>query len=333
MSEVCGNGFFAPIEDEDFGQPGKKEYVRICDENNHQYYTLDDGPRTGILCMSGPAITGNEFDGKRLFEYVVIDGRNYINTNDLVRIEEDGRVMFVGRADKYFVNNEGRRFDSGMVETEMMNRPDIDRCAVAPVLEKRIHDTVPVLYVVPNGSDNAAERIRQVFVDVYVKEAKLSADNLPVQLMIVDDLPVNQNGKIDIFRITRERLLGDAYNIVPVRTDGELTDISLEHVDALSSIVAATPEGMGESSAFNLFELFNDEPADNSALSMLLDILIPTKKPIKKGLSLGDVISAIKADEEMNEIAGELYDKLIVRFMKRMGKKSGMRDYDYDIED
>ncbi|MBQ0041057.1 MAG: AMP-binding protein [Clostridiales bacterium] len=334
MSEVCASLLASSLEEDDMGQPFYKDCIRICDENDHQYYTLDDGPRTGVLCMSGPAIAVNELDGETLFDYAETDGRCYIYTNDLVRIEEDGRVMFVGRADKYFVNNDGKRFDSGIVETEMTKHSNIKSCAVAPVLEKRIHDTVPVLYVVPSESDEgAAERIRQAFVDVYVNDGKIDAENLPVQLMIVDSLPVNQNGKIDIFRITRERLLGDAYNIMPVRKNGNLTDIKLEQVDSLNSIVAATPEGMGESSAFNLFDLFNEESTDSgSGLSMMLDLLIPDKKP-KKKFSIGDAVSAIKADEEMNEIFGELYDKLLVKYMKKMGKKSGMKDYDYDIED
>lgn len=34
-------------------------------------------------------------------------------------------------------------------------------------------------------------------------------DNIPVQFMIVDDIPINANGKLDIFKITRERLEGD----------------------------------------------------------------------------------------------------------------------------
>lgn len=334
MSEVYGNGFASSLEYDDMGHPFNKETIRICDENDHQYYTLDDGPRTGILCMSSQAITVNELDGVKLFDYVEIDGHNYINTNDLVRIEEDGRVMFAGRVDKYFINNDGKRFDSGIVETEMMKHPNIDRCAVAPVLEKRIHDTVPVLYVVPPESDeDAAARIRQAFIDIYVTDEKIDAENLPVQLMIVDDLPVNQNGKIDIFRITRERLLGDAYNIVPVRENGKLIDIKTEHMDSMNSIVAATPEGMGESSAYNMFELLNEESTDSSGLAQMLDLLIPGKKKRRKEVSIGDVISAITADEEMNAIAGEFYDKLIVKYMKKMGKKSGMKDYDYDIED
>lgn len=258
MSEVNGNGFAAQSEEDELGQPFYRNLIRVRDENDNKYYTLDDGPRTGILYMSGLSVCRNELDGEKLFDYEVIDGNNYICTNDMIRIEKDGKIVYAGRADKYFANNEGRRFDSGIVETTMTKHPYIAGCAVVPVFEKRIHDTVPVLYVIPGKKGrNAAENIRKALFDYYVKERKLGKDDLPVQFMIVKDIPCNQNGKIDIFKITRQRLSGDAYNIIPVIKNGKLSDLNIEHVDRLSSIVANVPEGMENGSAFNIYDIFN----------------------------------------------------------------------------
>ena len=256
MSEVMGNPIINASDEDIMGIPEHKELVRIQDECDKKFYKISDGPRTGILHMSGPSVCRNTLDGVKLFDYAVIDGRNYICTNDLVRVEKNGDLVFCGRADKYFVNNEGKRFDSGIVESELSKQTAIGRCAIAPVLEKRIHDTVPVLYVIPEKGKNYKD-IRDALLDIYVKKKKIKADNIPVQLMIVNDIPLNQNGKIDIFRITRERLQGDAYDIIPVRNKEKLTDIQLKHVDKLSSIVAAVPEGMNNGSAFSLFELLN----------------------------------------------------------------------------
>ena len=52
-------------------------------------------------------------------------------------------------------------------------------------------------------------------------------------------------GNVDLFRTTRERLGGDAYDLIPVFTDGALTDIQTKHVEKLNSMTAGTlPEGM-----------------------------------------------------------------------------------------
>ena len=264
MSESGGEEvkFRATEENADkdtLGIPENPESFRIRDEADGQYYRISDGPRTGIMYIASSSKSGNTLDGETLFEYTQIEGQDYVCTNDLVRVDEDGSLSYAGRTDQYFVNNEGKRFDSGLVDKEMSAHPAVFQCAVVPVLEKRIHDTVPVFYVVPaeKGADTP-ETIRRAFVDVYVKEKKLNASQLPVQFVIVDSIPCNARGKIDIYQITRDRLKGDAYNLIPIKEDDELTDITVEHQEHTDSMVAGTlPEGMGKSSSFNLFDLLN----------------------------------------------------------------------------
>lgn len=265
MSEAGGKLLFAPKQESDkdiLGSYDDPEDVRIRDENDGQFYRPTDGPRTGVLYLFSQARPGNELDGQVLFEYTRIDERDFLCTNDLVRVNADGSISFAGRADKYFVNNEGRRFDAGVVEQNMAALSAVAQCAVAPVLDKRIHDTVPVLYVVPSvkGPDGA-ESIRKAFVEVYVRDKKLTADDLPTQFMLVDEIPLNANGKPDIFRLTRARIGGEAYNLVPVTEGGELTDIRTEHVERLNSMTGGTlPAGMENHSAYNVFDLFNAPP-------------------------------------------------------------------------
>ena len=277
MTEAGGKPMFAP-------QGGGKdilgfaddaaEEVRIKDENDGKFYKVEDGPRTGLLYKYSDTRCSNELDGQLLFEYTEIDGKDFLCTNDLVRVNEDGSLSFAGRTDKYFVNNEGRKFDSGIVDNNMAAHAAVDRCVVVPMMEKRIHDTVPVLYVVPaEKGPNAAESIRQAFVDVYVREKKIGADNLPTQFMLVDDIPLNANGKLDIFRITRERIGGDAYDLIPVIKNGKLTDIQTKHVESVNSLTAGTlPKGMENNSAYNVFDLFTAAaPKKESEEFSLLD--------------------------------------------------------------
>ena len=267
MSEAGGKPIFAPKDSERdvLGFSDEPEDLRIKDENDGKFYKISDGPRTGLLYKVSETRCSNELDGEKLFEYTEIDGRDFLCTNDLIRVNEDGSLSFAGRADKYFVNNEGRKFDSGIVDMNLSAHHAVQNCAVVPVMEKRIHDTVPVLYVVPTDKGpNAAESIRQAFVDVYVKEGKVPADNLPTQFMLVDEIPINANGKLDIFRITRERIGGDAYNLKPVFDNDRLIDIRAEHVEHVSSMTGGTlPEGMQNNSAYNVFDLFNTDSSES----------------------------------------------------------------------
>ena len=193
---------------------------------------------------------------------------------------------------------------------------------------KRIHDTVPVLYVIPaERGEGAAERIRQAFVNVYVKNRKIGADNLPTQFMIVDDIPLNPNGKLDIYRITRERLEGDAYNLVPVMTDGELTDIKTEHVEKVNSTTAGTlPQGMENNSAYNMFDLLTSPPAKSDWDFSLMDLFRPWKlfMPETKGKKKGF---------EMPEIPDDMR-KMLLKYGNRLsGIPNGRKSIDVDFED
>ena len=265
MSECGAVQIVAPdtLSSDVLGYPEPKDCFRIQDENDRQFYRVDEGQRTGILYMTSDSHCENWLDGEKLFDFTEIDGREFVCTNDLVHVNDDGSLSYDGRADRYFVNNEGVRFDAGIVETQMSAQPGIRQCAVVPVLDKRIHDTVPVLYVAPdNKGEAAAETVRRALRQVFVENRAIQLTNLPGQFVLVDEIPLNQNGKLDIYRITRERLQGQAYNILPVREDEELRDIRIALTEQLNSITAGTlPEGMGADSAFNVFDLFNAAPA------------------------------------------------------------------------
>ena len=264
MSETGGAELYVPegCGEDILGFPRVKENFRFRDENDQKFYTVDDGVRTGVMYVASDSLCLNELDGEILFAYTEIDGKNFICTNDLVRVNENGSLSYAGRADRYFINNDGVRFDPGVVEVEMSRQPGIDRCAVVPAFDRRIHDTVPVLYVVPaeKGPD-AAGRVRQALEQAFLRDGKLADTNLPSQFVLTDDIPLNANGKIDIYRITRERLAGQAYNIVPIRENSRVTDIKIELAPQLDSATAGTlPEGMGGGSGLGLVDIFNAPP-------------------------------------------------------------------------
>ena len=324
MSEAGGKPIFAPKgNDRDIlGFEDDNDTVRIKDENDGKFYRIEDGPRTGIRYKLSEIRSKNELDGEVLFDYTEIDGKPFLCTNDLVRVNEDGSLSFAGRADNYFVNNEGKKFDSGIVDLHMAAHPAVDKCSVVPVMEKRIHDTVPVLYVVPNQKGpGAAETIRKAFVDVYVRDKAIAADNLPTQFMLVEEIPINANGKLDIFRITRERIGGDAYDLVPVFTEGELTDIQTKHVEKLNSMIAGTlPEGMENNSAYNVFDLFNMTSADGEPSFLRLFGLNRKGKGEKKSIQMPEVPENVM--------------KTLLKYGNRLsGIPNGRKWMDFDFED
>ena len=268
MSELGGVEITVPPDsDADIlGFPHPVEDFRVQDDDG-QFYTADQGERTGVLYATSKTMCLNVLDGETLFDLIEIDGRKFLCTNDKVRVNADGSFSYAGRADRYFANNEGVRFEAGQVETELSRQPGISRCVVAPVLDKRIHDSVPVLYVVPEAQGEAgAEAVRQALVNVFIGGGLAERSCLPSQFVLVNDIPCNSSGKVDVFRVTRERLRGRAYNTVPVHRDGVLADIATALTDHPDSITGGTLiEGMEGRSALGIYDLFNASSASQNA--------------------------------------------------------------------
>ena len=325
MSEAGGKPMFAPHDNKrdilGFAEDG--DSIRIKDEQDGQFYRPEDGPRTGLLYMYSDVRSDNKLDGEVIFEYTQIDDRQYVCTNDLVQVNEDGSLSFAGRTDQFFVNNKGRKFDSGIVNRCLGAHSAVENCAVVPVMEKRINDTVPVLFVVPTEKGpGAAESIRKAFVDVYVKEKQIGADNLPTQFMLVNEIPLNANGKLDIFRITRQRLTGDAYDLVPIMENEELTDIQTKHTEQVNSFTAGTlPAGMENHSAYIFFDLFQTESTGGRDRA---------RSPLQ---AFWPFSGADRRKKMLPKMPEEMWMAMIKYGNRLFGISIERKDYDFDFED
>ena len=305
MSELAGNMFMLPpnSKEDSLGFPSHEEDIRILDESDGQFHRLYDGAKEGIMYAKSKSMCLNVLDGELLFEYTEIDGENYICTNDVIHVNDDKSVSYVGRANKFFVNNEGIKFESSIVETQFSQHPAVDLCAIVPVLDKRIHDTVPVLYVVPNNKNgNGAEQIKNALTDIYIKGNKLKGTILPTQFIIVDKIPLSSSGKIDVYHITRSRLEGDAYNIIPVMKDEELVDINVKKSTQLNSYTGGNlPEGMGVDSSFNVFDIFMKKSDFMEKVRLQKKIVKSQKENLQ---SIKNIIPEFKLPNIDNDING-----------------------------
>ena len=229
LSELGGACIICPSDREDdaigFLLPGFK--AKIFSEEEDRFYDLADGVRTGVLYLSSPTMSTGRLGDTVFFELDKIDGEDYFNSNDLVRVNEDGSLTCIGRSNKLFVNNAGVRFDAGLVENAVAAQPGIAACGIAPEFHKTLHDNVPVLYVeLSSGADGVAT-LRRALIRVFIEDGRLSQTNLPSQCVITDHIPLNSGGKVDSRRLAAGGLTGKRYNVKHVQLDGNINDILL----------------------------------------------------------------------------------------------------------
>ena len=229
MSELGGACIICPSDrtDDAIGYPLPGFKVKILVEDENKYYDLSDGPRTGVLCMSSPTMSSGRLGDTVFFELTHIDGEDYFNSNDLVRVNEDGSMTCIGRSNQFFVNNAGVRFDAGLVENAVSSQPGIVACGIAPEFHKILHDNVPILYVESSGSSDGLGVVRDALIQVFIKDGKLADSNMPSQCVLVEKIPLNSGGKVDAKRLASGAVEGKRVNVNPVKMDGKVVDILL----------------------------------------------------------------------------------------------------------
>ena len=330
LSELGGVCTISPSSREDdaigFLLPGFKAVIYVEEEDS--YYDIADGPRTGVLLLSSPTMSSGRLGNTVFFELEKIDDEEYFNTNDLVRVNEDGSLTCIGRSNKFFVNNAGVRFDAGLVENAVSSQPGIVACGVVPELHKTLHDNIPVLYAQTGGSGAAAlATLRKALIQVFIKDDMLADTNMPGQCVLTDSIPLNSSGKVDSRILASGSVTGQRFSVKSVKVDGRIQDILLIQAaeGELATMGAGIPEELEGDPYTILSEVFAAIPdIQQGRFSKVLKI--PGLRELVKKLTDFDIGNVPASMRTMTpKMLGLAFRKYLTPMMKgdyKMSKKN-----------
>jgi acyl-coenzyme A synthetase/AMP-(fatty) acid ligase len=219
-------------EEDTIGHPLPGVSAKILDEEDGHFYTPEDGSRIGGLYLSTKSLSSGRLEDTVAFELEDIDGVPYLATHDLVQVNEDGSMTCLGRTNQFFVMEDGKRFEAGLVENAFAARPGIKACAIVPAMFRKTHDTIPVLYVAADASSsNAVQTVEKALFDLFGQSEVEASIRLLEFIVITDALPYSSAGKIDTLELRRGIVKGDRYRIKQNHRNGRIHDIELEPVN------------------------------------------------------------------------------------------------------
>ena len=216
------------LDDDTIGYPMPGIIIKLYDEKAGRYISPGKKGGEGVLFMTAESMAAPKLDGEDVIKVQIIDKQPYICTNDLVHVDPDGRITYLGRANRFFMREEGRKYESGRVEAEFSRLEDIKGCAVLPVYRKLRHDTIPMLCVeTREGAGESGDVVRKALYRIFIEEKILTEEDIPSRVMLAEALPRNANGKIDMYKLNRGQVSGEIYTVDPAREQDQLSDFSL----------------------------------------------------------------------------------------------------------
>jgi amino acid adenylation domain-containing protein len=136
--------------------------------------------------LSRPALTAGRF----VPDPFAGAGARLYRTGDLARMTDGGVVEFLGRIDRQ-VKIRGYRIELGEVEAAIAAEPGIGQVRVV-VREDRPGDRLLTAYLVPSGPGGCAvDELRTALA------GSLPDYLVPATFVVLDELPLNANGKLD----------------------------------------------------------------------------------------------------------------------------------------
>jgi len=163
--------------------------LRICyprsGEKGEELREVEPG-ETGEICVAGPGIIDAyyENEGKESFQ----DG--WFRTGDLGYLDADGYLFIKGRQ-REVINRGGENIAPREIEEALLTYPAVQEAAAVGRPDP-IYGEQPVAYLVVRADwdEQAAQALRQHVAHL------LSSQKVPVDFIVVEELPKNRTGKI-----------------------------------------------------------------------------------------------------------------------------------------
>ena len=160
----------------------------------------------GEICISGPSVMAGFYKNPDATNNVIQvhkDGRKWMHTGDLGRIDSDGNLFITGRLKRMITRYDGFKVFPATIEEKIMAHAAIAKCCVVGQDDPRSEGgQLPVAFLVLQENLHSKEYI--------IDEIKQLCENAlpeyawPVQYYIRDNIPLTPVGKVDYRALEKE---------------------------------------------------------------------------------------------------------------------------------
>lgn len=153
----------------------------------------------GEVVARGENIMKGYLDDPEGTAEVLKDG--WLHTGDLATVDDEGYIYIVGRS-KNFIKSGGFRISPTEIESEILSMERCTGCVVFGVPDEIMGEAVVAVVQAPGARDEHGLRTE---ITAHCTR-RLPSHKVPVEILIVDEFPLNASGKVDTAELKREIL-------------------------------------------------------------------------------------------------------------------------------
>jgi long-chain acyl-CoA synthetase len=182
------------------GVPFPDMLAKICEP-----HTIDALPpnQEGEICVSGPPVMLGYLDNAEATEQTLKvheDGRTWLHTGDIGRMDEDGFFSFVSRL-KRMIKSSGFNVYPAQVEAVLYQHPAVSEACVVGIPDEAQVERVKAFVVVANSAIPGPALATELIEHCRERLIKWSC---PREVEFLEELPKTRVGKIDFTALTRQ---------------------------------------------------------------------------------------------------------------------------------
>ncbi|MFT6046376.1 MAG: acyl-coenzyme A synthetase/AMP-(fatty) acid ligase/acyl carrier protein, partial [Arenicella sp.] len=206
-----------------------------------------------------------------------VTGVSLYKTGDMGRWLPDGNIEFLGRSD-FQVKVQGHRIELGEVEHCLCQLDEVEE-AVVSVVGERENGKSLIAYILTNAGNLLDDKTKTKFIQCCRSSLKATLPTymVPRQFIVIDELPLTANGKVDRNKLNCLNQLQDEQS--EVEYVAPETPIQQQLVDIWKSVLKLEKVGIND----NFFKLGGDSM---KALEMMVQINDSTESQINLGTVL-----------------------------------------------
>jgi long-chain acyl-CoA synthetase len=190
------------IVDDSVGIPLTKMNISIVDENNNEL-TYNE---TGEICFSGETMMKEYLNNVEETQNIITigsDGRRWLHSGDIGYMDENGNIFLQGRIKRIIVRYDGFKIFPLEVENIIMKSGVVENCCVVGIPNKeKGSGAMPVAAVVLKENYNNIEYCISCINNICNEQ--LTERYRPTDIMILDELPLTDVGKVDYRKLTND---------------------------------------------------------------------------------------------------------------------------------